>query len=154
LITNFNIRILDLLDIEHEFFISTDANNINADSFIIKNTIAARDFFENIIDLYPKYKDHGWAEQQVIIDLLKENENFNRITKILPQKTINSYDYSLYPDSNFHGSQDSLTHFKLRQDYYGNNGQWSQGDFLIHWPGTILPQRINLTKKYIPLIIK
>lgn len=154
LITNFNIKITDLIDVEHDFFISTDANNINADSFVIKNTIDSRIFFKRIIDLYPQYANDAWAEQQVIIDILAQDDYFKKITKILPQKMINSYDYSLYPASNFHGSPESLTHFRLGQDYYGNNGQWSQGDFLIHWPGTILPQRIHLTNKYIPLIIK
>jgi len=154
LITNFKIKITDLIDVEHDFFISTDANNINADSFVIKNTIDSRALFKKIIESYPQYSNDAWAEQQVIIDILAQDDYFKKITKILPQKMINSYDYSLYPASNFRGSSESLTHFRLGQDYYGNDGQWSEGDFLIHWPGTVLPQRILLTKKYIPLIIK
>lgn len=151
LITNYNIKITSLIDTEHDFFIAADANNINADSFIIKNTIDARAFFLKILNLYPNYAHHPWAEQQVIIDLLNKDEYFKKIAKILPQKMINSYDYSIYPDSNF---LDALDKFRNRQDYYGNYGQWESGDFLIHWPGTNLDQRLNLTKRYIPLIIK
>jgi hypothetical protein len=151
LITNYNIKITDLIDIEHDFFIATDANNINADSFIIKNTIDAREFFLRIINSYPQYAHHCWAEQQVIIDLITQNEHYKNITKILPQKIINCYDYSIYPNSNFSGAIDRL---RNKQDFYGNYGQWEKGDFLIHWPATNLDQRLNLTKKYIPLIIK
>jgi hypothetical protein len=64
---------------------------------------------------------------------------------------INSYDYSIYPDSNF---LDALDRFRNKQDYYGNYGQWESGDFLIHWPGTNLNQRLELARKYLPLILK
>jgi len=151
LITNFNIKITDLIDTEHDFFISTDANNINADSFIIRNTIDSRAFFSKIIDLYPKYVYHEWAEQQAIIDILANDIYYSNITKILSQKKLNSYDYNIYPESNFLSALDKL---KNKQDYYGNDGQWSKGDFLIHWPGTTLTKRLELAQQYLPLILK
>jgi hypothetical protein len=153
LITNFSIKITDLIDTEHDFFVSTDANNINVDSFVIKNTKNSKEFFSNIISLYPKYANDAWAEQQVIIDLIAQHEHIKKMTKILPQKMINSYDYRLYPESNFHGSTNSLSHYRQGKDFYGNNGQWSQGDFLIHWPGTTLEQRMHLAKIYSAAII-
>lgn len=151
LITNYNIKITDLIDVEHDFFIATDANHINADSFVIKNTIDGKTFLSKILDLYSQYQYHEWAEQQCIIDLVTQDEYFKKITKIVPQKTLNSYDYSIYPDSNFLGALDKL---KNKQDYYGNDGQWSNGDFIIHWPGTNLNQRLELARKYLPLILK
>jgi mannan polymerase II complex MNN10 subunit len=151
LITNFNIKITDIIDTEHDFFISTDANNINADSFIIKNTIDARSFFQKILDFYPQYVYHEWAEQQAIIDILGNDMYYNNITKILPQKKLNSYDYNIYPESNF---LSALNRLKNKQDFYGNDGQWSEGDFLIHWPGTTLNQRLELAQKYLPLTLK
>ena len=151
LITNFNIKITDLIDAEHDFFISTDVNDINADSFIVKNTICGREFLSKILNLYPQYQHDVWAEQRCIINLINQEECYKNITKIVPQKTLNSYDYSIYSESCCFGA---LDRFRKRQDCYGNDGQWSKGDFLIHWPGTDLNQRLELAHKYLPLILK
>jgi hypothetical protein len=168
LITNYKIKITDLIDNKHDFFIATDANDINSDSFIIKNTPKAIEFFQEIINLYHKYINHGWAEQQAIIELahIVHNENFipcnencgkpkyADITKILPQYMINAYNYKMYPTHNFNGNQERLMHYQQGQDFYGNRGQWQSGDFMIHWPARTLEQRINLANEYSNYIIK
>jgi|688.fasta_scaffold08369_14 hypothetical protein len=167
-ITNYKTKITDLIDDEHDFFIATDANAINSDSFIIKNTPKAIELFQEIIDLYGKYIKHPWAEQQAIIELthIIHDENFAPciencgkpkyadITKILPQHMINAYNYKMYPHHNFHGSADSITHYQQGQDFYGNRGQWQSGDFMIHWPAKTLSERIHLASEYNQYIIK
>jgi hypothetical protein len=167
-ITNYKIKITDLIDDEHDFFVTTDANAINSDCFIIKNTPKAIEFFQEIIANYNRYIRHLWAEQQAIIELthIIHDENFvvckencgkpkyAHITKILPQHTINSYNYKMYPYHNFHGTPASIAHYQKGQDFYGNRGQWQPGDFMIHWPGTILDHRINLANEYNQYIVK
>lgn len=167
LITNYQIEITDLIDDKHDFFISTDANEINSDSFIIKNTSKAIEFFQEIIDLHDKYVRHPWGEQYALIDLVHtphneyyvpSNENilpkYGSITKILSQHMINSYNYTIYPESNFNGSSNSTKHYRQGKDYYGNRGQWKQGDFMIHWPGKSLGERLYLANHYSQYIIK
>lgn len=167
LITNYQIKITNLVDDKHDFFISTDANEINSDNFIIKNTSKAIEFFQEIIDLHDKYVKHAWGEQYALIDLVHtpHDERFvpingnilpkyGNITKILPQHTINSYDYAMYPYYNFHGNANSINRYQQGQDFYGNRGQWQSGDFMIHWPGKSLYERIYLAKHYSQYIIK
>lgn len=139
MITNFNIRVEDRLDDRYHFIISTDTNGINSDSFFIRNTPEGRGFVDHIIDKLPIYQNHHWFEQQCIIDSVYR---FMPIIKILPQKLINSYDYRLYPQHH---------HYWL--DKLETDGQWTQGDFLIQWPGTPLAQRIELAKHYSQQVI-
>jgi len=165
LITNYTLRLQDMTDEKHDFFIATDANDINSDAFLIKNNSRSIEFFSEIIDLYGKYIRHPWAEQQAIIEMVRlcHDENFapckdncpkpkySDITKIVPQKTFNSYNYLMYPDHNF-GS--AIERFRKQQDFYGNYGQWEQGDFMIHWPGKSLGERIYLANHYSQYIVK
>jgi len=65
--------------------------------------------------------------------------------KIVPQRTINSYNYDLYPGS--------IPHV-YKKDLLGNDGQWQSGDFLIHWPGIPLAQRLVLAQDMLKQVIK
>lgn len=137
LITNFNIDIATLLDNNYHFIIATDRNGINADSFLIRNSKEGHDYLATIMSHEPRYKTHYWFEQQVIIDLLPK---FKDIIKVVSQRTLNSYDYNLYPP---------ITDNK---DKLGNVGQWEYSDLLIHWPGLKLQQRLELAAHYLKLI--
>lgn len=138
LVTNMNIKIEDRIDENYHCIIATDCHNINNDSFFLKNSPEGHAYMQKIMDLYPKYHDHGWAEQQAMVDTLDE---FKDIIKFVPQKDINSYDCRLYPH-------------QPAKDTFGNSSQWTPGDMLIHWPGTTLPQRMQLAAHYINQVIK
>jgi galactosyl transferase GMA12/MNN10 family len=138
LITNMSIKLEDRVDNNYHFVIATDCNGINADSFFVRNTPEGRGYLDLIKSKYDQYKAHVWAEQQVIIDTAEANKD---IIKFLPQKDINAYDYGLYPEC-------------VPKDKFDNDGQWSKGDLLIHWPGTSLWQRIDLAKKYMEQIVE
>lgn len=97
--------------------VSTDINGVNADSFLVRNDPTGRFIVERTLELEPSYD----TEQHVIDDLLLE---FPSMFKILPQRTINSYNYDLYSSAPEH-----------RLDKLGTNGHWQYGDLLIHWPG-------------------
>lgn len=138
LITNMTIKLEDRVDNDYHFIIATDCNGINADSFFVRNTPEGRGFIDMIISKYDQYKDHGWVEQQCIIESYEE---YKDIIKLVPQKQINAYNYELYPGS-------------PTIDKSGADGTWEYGDLLIHWPGTGLGQRIHLTQHYMRHIVR
>ena len=140
LITNMTIKIEDRIDNNYHFIIAHDCHNLNADSFFIRNSPEGKAYLEMIISKYDQYKDHGWAEQQVMIDTLDE---YKHMIKILPQKSINSYNYDLYPEKT-----------NKHLDMGGEDGHWSYGDLLIHWPGTTLPHRIHLAQFYVQHVVR
>jgi hypothetical protein len=156
LITNFNIKIEDLIDNNYHFIIANDVWDWNADSFLIRNSLEAIGFFEEVLSLKDTYVDENnnardfgkrlpdggaraWGEQGVMVDL---KEKYATITKEVPQKVLNSYLYKMYP-SPWH--QKGL-------DCKGNDGTWSDGDFLVHWPGMSDDLRLQLALQFIPLV--
>ena len=60
------------------------------------------------------------------------------VIKVLPQRVINSYDYTKLP---------LLKNRPNFNDILGTDGQWQKGDFLIQWPATDLEYRINAAKE-------
>jgi len=138
MITNLTIKLEDRIDNDYHFIIAADCNGLNADSLLVRNTPEGRGFIDMIISKHDQYKAHVWAEQQAIID---SRDEYKDIIKVLPQKLINAYEYSLYPECK-------------PIDQTGASGQWEQGDLLIHWPGLSLPHRINLANHYMGQIIK
>lgn len=157
LITNFNIKLEDLVDNGYHFIVSVDIWDINADSFLCRNSPQAINFLESLLMLHDSYVDENnngidtgrilpdgnptcWAEQQAIIDLAPSYKN---IVKLEPQKKLNSYLYNIY-NSPWH--QKGL-------DCWGNNGTWAPGDFLLHLPGMPNSQRIKICETIKPQII-
>jgi hypothetical protein len=132
LITNFNIRIEDRIDENFNLIISNDQNNLNADSFLIKNCDWSRAYIQCVLDCMPQYLDNIWKEQGVMIDLYPSNKDY---IKIVPQKLMQSW--PLAP-----------------QDALGNPGQWTSGDWLIHWAGHTMETRLRLATLYQSVVIK
>jgi hypothetical protein len=137
LITNFNILLEDLADNDFHLIIANDVNGWNADSFLIRCSPEGRDFMQRVLAEEPRLKSHVWAEQMGMIEL---GERLPHLVKVLPQKMLNSCQYDLY---GFSG---------LVLDKLGNPGEWTPGDFLIHWSGCGLQQRLKLAEKYLPLV--
>jgi hypothetical protein len=147
LITNFQIKLENLIDENYHFLISLDVHGINSDSLFIKNSPQGIKLFENILD----YKDSAPEEQIVIRHIYESNQH---IIKLVPQKFMNSYNYSLYLSQepwNVYGIQPEST---PNQDQLGYYGSWDVGDFLLHWPGIRNDKRIELAKYYTNQIIK
>lgn len=142
IITNFQIDIADVIknvgDNKH-FIITSDRNGLNSDSYIVKNSPEGNNYLDFIISQERYFSNHVWFEQQAII---QSYEKYKDIIEILPQKILNSYDYSLYGDPN------------NKYDKFGNDGQWQVGDLLVHWPGTSLQKRIELANYYLTQVIK
>jgi hypothetical protein len=95
-----------------------------------------------MMEAMPDWIDHKYSEQGFMID---NYEHYQEIMSIQPQKFMNSYEYKMYtvPPWNY----------KTTLDVQGNDGQWSSGDWLVHWPGTQLNERITLLAEYQDRII-
>lgn len=140
LITNFYIKLESFIDDDYHIIMAKDINDINADSFMIKNSKESREYFEYIWSQVEKYNDHHWWEQQAMIDSM---DQYGHLFKIVPQKTFNSF---LYRQLYWNIYQSSI-------DKTGNDGQWEPGDFLLHIPGTGLPKK-EICQQFLPLVRK
>lgn len=131
MITNFDIRVEDLVDPDFHIIMPTDIAALNTGSFIVRNSAEARAWLEFLLSKKAEYKnDKKWFEQQAVIDFYPK---FEELFKLVPQQWLNSYDYKLY---NIEGI-----------DLLGQDGQWYPGDFVIHWPGLPNSTRIQLARQ-------
>ena len=132
MITNFDIRVGDLVDDDYHVIMPTDIAALNTGSFIVRNSPQAREWLEFLLSKKGEYKnDKKWFEQQAVIDFYPK---FQDLFKIVPQQWLNSYDYRMY---NVEGI-----------DLLGQDGQWAPGDFVIHWPGLPNDARVQLAEQY------
>lgn len=155
MVTNFAVRIEDRINNDYHFMITVDVNGINADSFLIRNTPEGMAIIDGIIALEEESIKHWDGEQRAIALLLglpvtaapwpisttiPMKEEYQSIVKVVPQRFMNSYNYQFY-------------HYHDHRDKLGINGNWEQGDWLIHWPAVNLEDRLKLTRLYEPYII-
>lgn len=158
MITNMEVRIEDRVLDQYHFLITVDVNGLNSDSYLVKNSPEGIALLDDILSKeeesmkfwdqdqrgiclalgLPYTADPSWP-QPGPIDVI---EKYKNIVKILPQKYMNSYNYSFYRE-----------HVDTR-DKLGVNGEWSYGDWLIHWPALNLESRINCFMKYQPFVVR
>lgn len=131
MITNFDIRVEDLVDTDYHIIMPTDIAALNSGSFIVRNSAQVKEWLNFLLSKKKEYKDDKkWFEQQAVIDFYPK---FQDLFKIVPQQWLNSYDYKMY---NVEGT-----------DLLGQDGQWYPGDFVIHWPGLPNPARVQLAQQ-------
>ena len=143
MITNFNVKIEDKIDDKYNMIIATDCNGFNADSILIKNNEESRAYWKMIADLLPGIHWHWEGEQKLIKDTYP---NHKKKIKVVPQREINSYDYSTFPK--YQGN------YYPPIDYLNTDGNWQQGDWVIQWPGLKLDVRVQLAQHFSQYIIK
>jgi hypothetical protein len=155
MITNMEIKVEDIIK-EHttdntHILIPADCNGINCGNMIIRNSPIGKAFLETVIAGMPLYRHWYMFENQLIQDLfvgthLEETgvtpggTFWARVAKILPQRVMNSYDYTKHP---------KLKDRKEYKDILGTDGQWQKGDFVIQWPSTDLDFRIKAAKELV-----
>lgn len=148
MITNYDIKLEGLIDPDYHFIVPNDLWGLNTDCLLVRASSESATFLEEVYSTFHKYVDENgvnidtgvrlpdggarsWAEQGAINDL---KDKYNDIIKVVPQKTMNSYLYQMYP-SPWH--QRGL-------DCDGNDGTWAPGDFLLHLPGMPNEARLNI----------
>lgn len=159
-ITNTEIKIEHKIHDDYHFIMSVDFNNINCDSFLVRNSPEGREIMQSMVDSEEEYSKHWDSEQRafsVIFGLPtlyepwtckpvpKLNEKYKDIVYIANQTYMNSYDYSVY--HNDHPQS------RTKKDVLGFNGEWKKGDWLIHFPGTTFEQKLSIAKQYILEVI-
>jgi hypothetical protein len=160
MITNMNVRIEDRISNNYHFMIATDVNGINADSWLIRNSPEGHEFLNDILSLESECVKFWDMEQRAIaltlglpitgeaawINHKKGNlticDKWRDKVKIVPQKYLNAYIYQLY------GSQ-----YPDPRDRLAVNGNWSYGDWLVHWPGSSFEVRLDLAKQFENVIV-
>lgn len=141
MITNYQIKLEDLVDKNYHFIIASDFNGINADSFLLRNSEKGRQYLQMIIDKLPIYT-YWEGEQGLMKDTYDDYKN--DVVKLVPQKTMNSYNYALYRGRYPEPLIDKL----------GTVGDWSVGDFVIQWPATSINFRVQAFDYYSQFIIR
>jgi len=159
LITNMNVRLEDRVLNQYHFIVSTDVNGINADSFLLRNSPEGRKFLDDWLAMEEECSTFWDTEQRAIALMLglpvtadpswappgpfEVCEQYQSIVKVVPQRYLNSYNYNVYGNE-----------YPDQRDKSGVNGNWSFGDWLIHWPGTPMHMRLELAKFYIAHVMR
>lgn len=137
LITNYNVRLENIVDDDYHIVVCFDGNGMNVDSMLIKNSKVGRGLMRWILDNVETYRHHWWYEQQAMIDFYFQDPLGKDIIKALPQRVMNSYIYDLYPE----------WRTKPHIDHTGHDGDWQEGDFMLQLPGLPTQQRIDIMKE-------
>jgi hypothetical protein len=144
LVTNFNTKLEDIIDDTYHFIICADINELNADSFLVKNSRVGLGFLKWIMSVKDIYEKRDWQEQWAMIDFYHQAPCGKDIIKVLPQRVMNSYLYELYE------------HYKNTPhvDKTGQPGTWQPGDFMLHLPAVSLRDRIRLMTEYNKKVVR
>jgi hypothetical protein len=135
LITNHHIRIEDRLG-DEKFVISEDLHGINSGVFIARNHIETRELLFSMINLGEKLlKDHPFREQECLNRYLSFR-HYQRMVTVLPQRMLNAVYNSFY----------------RRPD--GFTGGWQPGDWVLHFPGIYMPDRLRVVPEFVAQIVR
>jgi hypothetical protein len=130
IVTNKNIKLESIVDQNYHVIITCDIASINAGSFLVRNSLQGKQWLEFILKKgLEHYRDNRWPEQQPMTDFYI---TFKDIVKVVPQRTMNSYDYQIYRVD--------------PTDQLGYSGQWEPTDFVLHMPGLNNDTRIKIIK--------
>lgn len=129
MITNYLKKIEDLIEGDEKLYLSKDYNGINTGVFIIKNSEWSKMFLSSLLEKKGLPNIH--CEQDAIVGFINENKDATKEIKILPQNQINSYNYSLYKEIPPQSHDD---------------GDFRLGDFVIHFPGISMNERLKMMK--------
>lgn len=147
LITNMTVKLEELIDPAYHFICSCEwCSPMQADSFLTRCSPEGVTYIEFLLGKFGDFRANPWVEQAA---MLAYRDRFKDMIKILPQRAMNAYDYQLY--LSMYPDEKKVVEGK---DFFGQSGQWQPGDFLIHWPGLKLHQRLDLVKEYTPKIIR
>lgn len=133
LITNPNIKVEDLIDEQHSFFICKDRNNINGGSWIAKGNKDGKDF----LDFINRFEDEC-EHEQTPFELWCESDY--RV-KILTHSSINSIPYQYYKPS--YGKIGYIEGEKVNMPTT-EEGNWTPQSLNCHLPGRSLEDRIKI----------
>jgi len=135
MITNHNISIADRLG-DEKFVIAADLHGLNSGVFIARNHIETRELIMSLINLGEMLLgDHPFREQEALNRYLSF-DHYKRMVTILPQRMLNA----------------------VINEYYqrppGFTGNWQPGDWILHFPGISMPDRLRIVPEYVKQIVR
>ena len=145
LITNRTITLDRVVDNRFHVIVPADCNGTNCGNILIRNSEIGRAFCESMVASRPAYRDNVMAENQWIQEMATATY-WSKWIKVVPQRIMNSYDYTLYPDL-------------PPKDVLGIDAQWKSGDFILHIVGgsarfkKTTEQRMDIAKQYLEKIV-
>lgn len=115
--------------------LAADLFGLNSDVMLFRQSVWSELFLHAVHNVgYIMYRNHHWAEQEAIIRFAHQAP-YQEHVGIVPQKGFNSY----------------------LQEVYGRPahwpGNWSPGDWILHFPGLSLERRIELAQDYAKLAV-
>ena len=124
-ITNLTIPMEDKVDNDFHCIVPVDRLNINSGNLLIRNSEQGRAYLQAMINDGANYLTNTtnnpiFGLQLWIVDTI---DKFADIVKIVPQKYMNSYERDIYD------------YCDVSTDIMGTSGLWTQGDWIVHWPG-------------------
>jgi galactosyl transferase GMA12/MNN10 family len=157
MVTNFNTKIEDKIDNNCHFMVATDFNSINVDSMLFRNSPEGKGFLRDVISLEPLFRSNPLHENAAVIHILglpeglspwpaQLTEKYRNVARVMNQKYMNSYDYSLY--------YNNYPHCRNNLDRLGQYGNWEIGDWLIQWPATTMHHRFQLARNFASKVVQ
>lgn len=143
LITNLTTRLEPLMEGAPALVLAYDAQQNQGDSILFRACEQSVHLLQRMQNKFAVLKNHVWAEQQALEDLIPE---FREHIKIVPQRSMNSFEYNNYLCL---GGK-----YAERQDAFGNDGNWQPGDFVFHCPGLPMWRKAELLEQHVPLIVR
>lgn len=142
MVTNMKTRLEDIAALapsKESLVFSSDCHGLNAGSILVPNSRWVKAHLGWILA-----EQDRWPHEQAAFQEMRTRSYVGSDSVILPQRTMNSYDYTLYPDARPAPGFEGCVRY----------GQWEPGDFVIHWPGRTLEQRLGHYAQYAKGVVK
>lgn len=146
MVMNFTVPVERFTQGEHHMVITRDVNVecLNGDSYMVKASEEGKAIIEKLVTERHLFAT-GAAECNALAKMAHENPWMNYIN-IVPQRLINSYDYTLY-GPNLGAPPGAQPRAEI--EHRAAEGQFHDGDFVIHWPAIPFETRMRLAAEYI-----
>lgn len=145
LITNHRTTIEGMLADKKAFLCAKDAFSMSSDVLLVHNTPRTLGLMRRVASLQKEFENtpDTMLDQAAFESLVP---SYSDVVQFLPQRQLNAYDYPFYRHLGGRYAQ--------AVDVDGNDGQWQQGDFLLHVPGLPKPQKIQILQNHLGMIIE
>jgi len=148
LVTNLAIKLESIVDDNYGMVVGTEPLGVGMDSYLIRKQKEGLEFLERVVSFMEK-PIGAFHEQSTIDTLCRQEPEFSKVVKRVPQRTLNSFQYAK-TNLNVYGYISAG--FVTGTDCLGNSGEWQPGDFVLHVPGIRDDQKLAILKETLPLI--
>ena len=136
MITNHRVTIEQIMGDtgDRHLIVCPNADQWCDDGFLIKSSPESKAFLERAWSRYPALKEHGWKEQQALIE---ESAGFKRFMRVVTPRFLWSIVTAFSPAIQ-----------------YGPDWEWHRGDFMVHLWDMPMGLRIEAAKYFVANAVK